>query len=258
MTSRDPREPLPRVAPEDDGAVGEESAALEEDAAREEPTDQRQEDRARSGGGRAGVWLPALAAAAVAACVALVVALVAMGGDDPAMPGDDSAEAGFTRDMAVHHQQAVEMSFIIRDRTDDKEVRTLAYDIANTQANQRGMMLGWLDIWGLTPTSGESPMAWMDGEHRHHKPHDGSLMSGMATNTQLEQLHEAEGRNAEVLFLRLMIEHHKGGVDMARGAVELSDNEQVERLAQGMVDSQESEIKLMNDMLRERGADPVG
>jgi uncharacterized protein (DUF305 family) len=32
-------------------------------------------------------------------------------------PGNDSAEAGFARDMIVHHAQAVEMSEIIRPKT---------------------------------------------------------------------------------------------------------------------------------------------
>ncbi|MHC5908965.1 DUF305 domain-containing protein, partial [Streptomyces sp. S6] len=42
--------------------------------------------------------------------------------------GEQAAvDAGFARDMAVHHQQAVEMSYIVRDRTDDEEVRRLAY-----------------------------------------------------------------------------------------------------------------------------------
>lgn len=65
--------------------------------------------------------------------------------------------------MAVHHQQAVEMSFIVRDRTDDEDVRRLAYDIANTQANQRGMLLGWLDLWELPKVApgGAGPMTWM-------------------------------------------------------------------------------------------------
>ncbi|MGW3557784.1 DUF305 domain-containing protein, partial [Streptomyces sp. NPDC000963] len=47
----------------------------------------------------------------------------------PATPVSASADAGFARDMAVHHQQAVEMSFIVRDRTEDEAVRRLAYDI---------------------------------------------------------------------------------------------------------------------------------
>ncbi|MGW3567927.1 DUF305 domain-containing protein [Streptomyces sp. NPDC000941] len=193
------------------------------------------------------------------------------GSTGPSTPTKASAEAGFARDMSVHHQQAVEMSFIVRDDTDDEDVRRLAYDIINTQANQRGMMLGWLDLWGLSVTSEDPPMTWMKESMDHgsmdsmdsmgpdggYKPHDGSLMPGMATNTQLDQLRKAKGRAAEVMFLRLMIAHHKGGIDMAKGAVELVKDPTVKLLAQGMVDSQQSEIQLMNDMLKKRGADPV-
>jgi uncharacterized protein (DUF305 family) len=32
-------------------------------------------------------------------------------------PGNDSPEAGFARDMIVHHGQAVQMAEIIRDKT---------------------------------------------------------------------------------------------------------------------------------------------
>lgn len=194
----------------------------------------------------------------------------------PSKPTDTSADAGFARDMSIHHQQAVEMSFIVRDSTDDEDVRRLAYDIINTQANQRGMMLGWLDLWGLSKTSEDLPMTWMkdlsSGESMDHgsmgsmdsmgkdgsyKPHDGSLMPGMATNTQLDELRKAKGRTAEVMYLRLMIAHHKGGIDMAEGAVKLAKDPTVKRLAQGMVDGQQSEIQLMNDMLKKRGAKPV-
>ncbi|MGW7368301.1 DUF305 domain-containing protein [Streptomyces sp. NPDC054841] len=184
-------------------------------------------------------------------------------------PGADSPEAGFARDMAVHHQQAVEMSFIVRDRTQDEEVRRLAYDIANTQANQRGMLLGWLDLWGLPKVSaGTGPMAWMksaEGGHGGHGGHDGhgghevrdgSLMPGMATRTELAQLAEASGRQAEILYLQLMTDHHKGGVAMAKGCADLCTVDTEKNLAQGMVDAQQSELDLMADLLKKRGAAP--
>ncbi|MEV7086725.1 DUF305 domain-containing protein [Streptomyces sp. NPDC093085] len=189
-------------------------------------------------------------------------------------PSSDSADAGFARDMAVHHQQAVEMSFLVRDSTDDEDVRRLAYDIANTQANQRGMLLGWLELWGLPKTdAGKEPMEWMagedgmgdmagmdhgadgaDGAHGGHQAHDGSLMPGMATNTELKQLREARGKAAEVLFLQLMTDHHKGGVSMAQGCVTLCTNATEKKLAEGMVAAQRSEMTLMADMLKQRGA----
>ncbi|WP_030774231.1 DUF305 domain-containing protein [Streptomyces sp. NRRL F-2664] len=186
-------------------------------------------------------------------------------GAAPRTPGLHSPDAGFARDMAVHHQQAVEMSFVVRDRTQDEAVRTLAYDIANTQANQRGMLLGWLDLWGLPKVvAGEPPMSWMGGSAGHggHAGHGpagpGSLMPGMATKEELEQLGAASGRDAEVLFLQLMTDHHKGGVAMAEGCAQQCGTPVERELAQGMVDAQRSELTLMADMLRQRGATPRG
>ncbi|WUG43341.1 DUF305 domain-containing protein [Kitasatospora sp. NBC_00458] len=179
----------------------------------------------------------------------------ASGSSSVSAPADDSPEAGFARDMATHHQQAVDLSFIVRDRTSDEHTRTLAFDIINTQANQRGMMMGWLDQWGLPQHSPAKPMAWMGMKHGY-EPHDGSLMPGMATNTQLTKLRSLNGRDAEVLFLQLMLEHHKGGVEMAQGYVDVAKNETEKRLAQSMVAGQTSEIQLMTDMLGERGSAP--
>lgn len=200
----------------------------------------------------------------------------------PSTPAADSADAGFARDMAVHHQQAVEMSFIVRDRTQDEDVRRFAYDIANTQANQRGMLLGWLDLWELPKAAaGQEPMAWMAGQHGGHsahgdspdmgdmdgmagmadggsgyRAHDGSLMPGMATRTELERLRRASGKQAEVLYLQLMTDHHKGGIDMARGCASLCTVKAEKRLAQGMVEAQQSELDAMARMLAERGSAP--
>ncbi|QXE37209.1 DUF305 domain-containing protein [Streptomyces sp. GMY02] len=244
-----------------------------------------------------------------AAITAVVLALlfagtatVASAGRDSGAGADDrtptagSADAGFARDMAVHHQQAVEMSFIVRDSTDDEEVRRLAYDIANTQANQRGMLLGWLDMWGLPKVeAGREPMAWMapeagtdadanagadadagmdmgSGDHSGmdsgtdmegmdhgsagHEVRDGSLMPGMATKTELEQLGKARGKQAEILYLQLMTDHHMGGVAMARGCVQRCEDGTEKALAEGMVAAQQSEMRLMADLLKARGAKP--
>ncbi|MFF7216858.1 DUF305 domain-containing protein [Streptomyces sp. NPDC008238] len=170
-------------------------------------------------------------------------------------PGTDSPDAGFARDMVIHHQQAVEMSLIVRDRTDDEDVRRLAYDVINTQANQRGMLLGWLDVWGLPKSSSKPPMTWM-GHDTAYTPHDGSLMPGMATDTELRRLQAAHGKAAAVLYLRLLTAHHKGGVEMAAAAADLARTDQVRRLAAGMVQGQEAEIRLMADMLTARGSGP--
>ncbi len=77
-----------------------------------------------------------------------------------ATPGTNSPEAGFARDMQVHHAQAVDMAMTIYRTTEDDGIRTLAYDIATAQAAQKGEFYDWLVKWGL-PQSGGRLMGWM-------------------------------------------------------------------------------------------------
>ncbi|MET8133702.1 MULTISPECIES: DUF305 domain-containing protein [unclassified Streptomyces] len=198
-------------------------------------------------------WIAGVAATVLVAAGAITYAVADGDHSGTRAPAADSADAGFARDMAVHHQQAVEMSYIVRDRTKDVEVRRLAYDIAQTQANQRGMLLGWLDLWELPKVSSDAPMTWM-GMGDMASGEDGSLMPGMATDTEMKRLGTLNGKQAEVFFLQLMTDHHKGGIHMAEGCVAKCTVGVEKRLAQGMVDAQQSEIKMMADMLKERGA----
>jgi uncharacterized protein (DUF305 family) len=176
-------------------------------------------------------------------------------------PSSTSAEAGFARDMQVHHAQAVDMSLTVRDLTDDEAVRLLAYDIATTQLQQSGQMYGWLAEWNLPQASDEPAMTWMtrpalsgEAEHGHetemHSP--GDPMPGYATPDQLNRLASLEGVEAERYFLELMIEHHKGGVEMAEAILARSTDDVVVDFAESVVTGQTAEITAMEDMLAER------
>ncbi|MET7679609.1 DUF305 domain-containing protein [Streptomyces sp. NPDC005423] len=199
-------------------------------------------------------WVAGAATVAVVAAGAITYAVAQDDGSaNSGVPAASSADAGFARDMSVHHQQAVEMSYLVRDRTKDPEVRRLAYDIAQTQANQRGMMLGWLDLWGLPKVSADPPMTWMGmGDMASGK--DGALMPGMATDAEMRKLGALNGQAAEVFYLQLMTDHHRGGIHMAEDCVAKCRVGVEKRLARGMVDAQRSELKVMADLLKERGA----
>ncbi|HEV2127804.1 MAG TPA: DUF305 domain-containing protein [Thermomicrobiales bacterium] len=165
-------------------------------------------------------------------------------------PGEDSAEAGFLRDMQVHHTQAVEMAMIIRDRTEDEQIEAMATDIAFSQTSQIGQMQGYLLIWNINPTGDEPAMAWMGHEVEGRMP-------GMASEEQINALQELPVDRAETLFLQLMNRHHLAGVDMAEAVIERSDNDEIEELAASMVRVQAAEIEVMNQFLAERGYEPV-
>lgn len=163
----------------------------------------------------------------------------------PRFPGDDSAEAGFARDMSVHHAQAVEMSELTRPRTEDSELRQLATDIVLTQQAQIGRISGWLDAWGLRATGTEPPMAWMGM--------GGEAMPGMASQADVNALATLPLAEAEERYLRLMIRHHRGGVAMAQAILERTGRAEVVRLAESIVAGQTAEIEALQTMLEARG-----
>lgn len=168
----------------------------------------------------------------------------------PETPGDDSAAAGFLRDMTTHHAQAVEMGLIMYNKSKDPVIQALAYDIATSQQAQIGMMQGWLKAWDLSQTGAEPAMAWMG------MPMEGR-MPGMADPAEIERLRSLSPDEAEVLFIQLMIPHHVAGVEMAEAVLNRSDEPLATGLAEKIVAAQQSEINMMQMMLEERGAGVV-
>lgn len=205
-----------------------------------EPRDQ--EEQARRPGWVLGPFLGLVV-------VLLIVASGVAGRRALATPGDESAEAGFARDMSTHDAQGVEMALLIRDRTEDPLVAGLALDIVLTQQAQIGRMSGWLDVWGLPATGDDPPMAWMGHAVEGRMP-------GMASPEEIAHLKELSGVEADREFLRLMIRHHEGGAPMAQALLERSDDEAVRRLARSIVQSQQAEVEVMRRMLTSKETTP--
>ena len=199
------------------------------------------------------VALIAVAVVAVAFAIGRFTAFGATAA--PAHPSTTSADAGFARDMQVHHTQAVLMAMEIYRKTADDELRALSYDIATTQSGQRGEMYGWLVEWGLPQASYQPLMTWMEksGEHSHG---DTSALTqeqllgemGMATDAQLDRLRTLDGQPADCLFLELMIRHHQGAIPMAEAIIELGDEARVAEVAGTIVSGQSAEIDAMRDI----------
>jgi uncharacterized protein (DUF305 family) len=201
----------------------------------------------------------------VGAAVGMLITLSRV--ENAAPPGPASVDVGFAQDMRVHHLQAVTMAGIERDRTDDGELRRLAFDIESTQLSQASEMAGWLTVWGRPglPEPGAGHMEWMseDGTHRHTdalgQTTTGAVdrMPGMATSDELDELRGSTGRKLDVLFLQLMLRHHQGGLQMAEYGAEHARTGYVRNLAKKIVASQQSEATLLTEMLASRGAQPL-
>ncbi|WOQ70191.1 DUF305 domain-containing protein [Microbacterium limosum] len=200
-------------------------------------------------------WLLAtLAVLAVAALAFAAGRFTTFGAlDQAASPTTTSPEAGFARDMQLHHAQAVHMAMTLYRETEDPQLRALAYDIATAQSAQQGEMYSWLVSWGL-PQAGGPTMAWMTDAsgHGHGAPagetlrgEDLLVQMGMATDAQLSAFEAASGPAADCMFLDLMTTHHEGAIDMVDAVLELGSEPRVRHVAQGMKDTQRFEIDAM-------------
>ena len=141
---------------------------------------------------------------AIGVAVAIILSVFALLGAQKASsvqtPDTASADAGFSRDMQVHHSQAVEMSMIAWDRSTDPEVKAIAYDMATAQQAQIGHMYTWLENWNLPHSSRLEPMAWMDTTGGMDHASMGGGMPGMATDDDLEKpAHPNRGRHGPVV-----------------------------------------------------------
>jgi uncharacterized protein (DUF305 family) len=82
-------------------------------------------------------------------------------------------------------------------------------------------------------------------------------MPGMATEEELANLRSLQGTAFDVEFLRLMMRHHQGGLEMAEYAQEHGETDVVRTLARSIAESQTAETRLMSGMLEERGGTPL-
>jgi uncharacterized protein (DUF305 family) len=172
-------------------------------------------------------------------------------------PDDESAEAGFARDMATHHAQAVEMSMIAVQRSANDDVRTLALDMGLTQQAQIGMMRAWLDTWNLSPTATGPAMAWMsDDTAMSHDNMTGTpstggdrpVMPGMATTAELDTLRQSRDAAFDGYFVDLMVRHHNGGLQMVDAVLARDPDPLVRDLATSMKRGQQSEIATLEQI----------
>ncbi|MFR9729600.1 DUF305 domain-containing protein [Saccharopolyspora sp. MS10] len=216
--------------------------------------------------GAAGTSTAVRVVIAVGAALALLLLggalglLLATPGQD-SRPGPSAVDIGFAQDMTTHHQQAVTMATLARERGADVAVRQLAFDIETNQRDQIGRMRGWLGLWGEPGSPSGPPMGWMrESGHQHGAaPGTGAsaTMPGMASTAELDRLRGLEGPAFDSYFLQLMLRHHEGGAPMARYGSEHAELAPVRGLAANMLGSQASESRLMRGMLGDRGVAPL-
>ena len=169
-------------------------------------------------------------------------------------------DVGFSQDMAVHHEQAIEMATLARTRG-GPAVQALAGAIIENQSAEVGMLRGWLRLWHK-PSVAKTPMSWMASARMPAMSMHGvavagmssDAMPGMASPGELADLWALSGKAFDVLFLQLMIRHHEGGIEMDRYAAAKARTSAVRDAARAMSVAQIEDLAQMRPMLAADGA----
>jgi uncharacterized protein (DUF305 family) len=153
------------------------------------------------------------------------------------------ADVRFMQGMIGHHAQAVEMVALIPERSRSESMRLLGLRIAVSQTDEMALMREWLEARGQAPPD----------PHAHHM-HGATLMPGMLTPEEMQQLADARDAAFDRLFLEGMIKHHQGAltmVDELFASAGAAQDSEIHAFASDVDADQRMEIDRMGSLLRE-------
>ncbi len=163
-----------------------------------------------------------------------------------------NADVKFLQGMIVHHEQAILMSEMADIRTNNETIIDLAKRIDASQKDEINFMESWLkdrDEFNNVANNG----------HQNHKMHASMKMEGMATPKQLDDLKNSNGTDFDRLFLKLMINHHDGALEMVEELKKYPGNSYdpiLNEFVSDLINDQGVEIERMNIILVGLSDDP--
>ena len=160
------------------------------------------------------------------------------------------ADVKFMQGMIMHHSQAVEMTELLRTRSQDAAVQALGKRISISQTDEMRYMKQWLMERG-EPISEHGSMD-MSGDMAGMDMGPMPMMPGMLTPEQMKALAAATGPAFDHLFLTGMIQHHTGALTMVKDLFNsqgAGQDPQLFDFASDVDNTQQAEIDIMRHML---------
>ena len=186
----------------------------------------------------------------------LAFGVAACGSDDEKSSSGDSGGAGktdkvekaFLTGMVHHHESAISMSAVAEEKGKDPFITKLAGEISATQElemDQMDAIYKRLFKATLKPDPGA---------------HDGlGLSAEEAGMTHSEDTNEnlRAAKPFDRAFVDEMVPHHEGAIKMADVVLKSTKDDELRKLAEGIISTQEREVKEMNAYRTKEYGGPV-
>lgn len=136
-------------------------------------------------------------------------------------------------------------------------VAAFAYAQSHNDGRGMRMMRGQMHAQGMGQGMGNMHGGGAGGHGasgEHGKPKGDSSPSSLAFQGVNKKMHEAMDitftGNADVDFVKGMIPHHQGAIDMAKTALAFGKDPEVKKLAEEVIKAQQNEIGMMQEWLK--------
>lgn len=147
------------------------------------------------------------------------------------------ADVMFAQMMIPHHEQAIELADLALNpaASASEPVRSLATEIKANQDPEIEFMTSWL-------MDGDHPMVADDGMDHS------SMMSGMLSLEELDELRTLTGADFDRAWIAAMIAHHEGAIEMAERVLADGSDPDITSLAESIIEAQTAEIEILQGL----------
>jgi len=137
-----------------------------------------------------------------------------------------NSEKDFLREMIPHHQEAVDTSVLLFVSTADTELKKLTESIFKSQtAEILDMRVSYARWYNLIPT-------------------------GAMYQPMMRDLNVVTGHKRDILYVKDMIVHHQGALDMAEKVLSMDGiHKETVKFANDIIKNQKAEIEFMRNWL---------
>ena len=153
-------------------------------------------------------------------------------------PADAEFDLRFIDAMTPHHQGAIEMAKVAKQKSKRPEIQQLANAITASQNQEVSKMKQWRQAW--YPQASSEPIAY-NAQMGHAMPMSPDQRKSMMMNPDLGAADQQFDRR----FIDAMIPHHESAVTMAKDALSKSKRPEIKQLAQAILTAQQQEINQM-------------